>query len=357
MHCDLIKAAELDSFLRERWRRIQISNDYLSSPYFCVQFTQATAAVRNDVYVGVICDGNTIVGFFPFHRKRLGTGRPVALGLSDYHGVICEPTFECCATELLRACGLSSWKFDHLLPGQSGLSSAVTTWDKSPIIRLEQGLDAWQNQLDARARKQQKEVIRKQEKLEREIGPVKFVADSDSQSVLQTLISWKSAQCRETGVTDYLSIEWTSRLLRLLHGIREPDFQGMLSALYSGDQLVAAHFGMRSRHVWHFWLPSYCRTFQEWSPGSILLNRIIQEAATRQIKYIDLGKGVSTYKQRVMNDFILVGQGCARRRSLLNQVIACGQALENIQASAWMRQFLSIPARAMRRIERCQRYQ
>ena len=50
-------------------------------------------------------------------------------------------------------------------------------------------------------------------------------------------------------------------LLRRLFDTRSSDFGGMLSAVYAGPHLVAAHFGLRAGPVLHWWFPVYDPNF------------------------------------------------------------------------------------------------
>ena len=55
---------------------------------FGPEFTQAVAAVRGDVEVGVLEERGEPVGFFPFQRSRRNVARPVGGKMSDFQGLI-----------------------------------------------------------------------------------------------------------------------------------------------------------------------------------------------------------------------------------------------------------------------------
>lgn len=356
MRIQVIRAGQLAGDLAARWVQIQRANPDLSSPCFSLQFVLALATVRDDVHVAVILQQGRVVGFFPFHLSRLKIGRPIGLGLSDFHGVVTEPGIQLSPEALLASCDMVRWRFDHLVSGQSGFEGMVTNWQRSPQIRTDIGWDSYQQHLDTKARKQFKESLRKLQKLEQDHGPVRYIEHTDSAEVLQTVFDWKSQQCRETGVTDYFSYAWTTALIRKLHLIQDPDFQGVLSCLYVGDRLAAVHFGMRTDRVWHFWFPAYDHNVAEYSPGLILLYQIIRSAAESGMRHIDLGKGMSTYKERVMNHHVLVGSGCVQRPSLLNRLIACTESLECRGDGTLLQNMLNVPARILGRIARERRY-
>ena len=83
----------------------------------------------------------------------------------------------------------------------------------------------------------------------------------------------------------------------------------MLSLLYAGERLVAGHLGMRGQFVWHYWLPSYDPEMAKYSPGIILLLKMAEHASRVGIHTIDLGLGMSLYKQRLMSDSVTLAGG------------------------------------------------
>jgi CelD/BcsL family acetyltransferase involved in cellulose biosynthesis len=356
MRIQEIRGSDLTEELARCWARIQHANPDLSSPFFSPQYIQAVVGVRDDVQIAVMEHDNKVVGFFPFHRNRLGVARAAGLGLSDFHGAIVESGISWSASELFSQCRLVRWKFDHLAAAQSGFESAVSEHHPSPIIRLDQGFDGYIQALNARGRKQFKEVHRKQLKLEADHGDIRFVEHTSSDEILQIVMQWKSLQCRQAGLTDYFSFAWTRALLRDLHETQDSEFQGVLSCLYVGDRVAAVHFGMRTQRVWHYWFPAYSYELSAYSPGLILLYEIIRSAATSGRCYIDLGTGSATYKDRVMNDQILVGAGCVECPSLVNQLISCAESMERWNRDSFMQPLWTVPARVVRRVARCHRY-
>jgi CelD/BcsL family acetyltransferase involved in cellulose biosynthesis len=74
--------------------------------------------------------------------------------------------------------------------------------------------------------------------------------------------------------------------------------------------LVAAHFGIRSRRIWHWWFPAYDREFARYSPGLILLVEMMRAAEGLGLERIDLGRGEALYKRRLMTGAATVYSGC-----------------------------------------------
>ena len=192
MNVTVIRANELTADLMREWDRIQRASPELASPYFRPEFTAAVAIVRGDVRLAVLREGERIVGFFPFQRNWLGIGKPVGGALSDYHGVIIEPGIELNVRSLLRACGLVVWDFNHLVASQTMFAPYRRTADESPYMDLSRGYDAYMTERREAGTREITEASRKRRKLEREVGPVRFVAEGADPHVLADLARWKS---------------------------------------------------------------------------------------------------------------------------------------------------------------------
>ncbi|PLX48496.1 MAG: cellulose biosynthesis protein CelD [Desulfobulbaceae bacterium] len=357
MYYSVIPGRKLTSELTARWSAIQRADPTLASPYFRPEFTQAVAAVRDDVFVGLLEDNGEVVGFFPFQRSRGGMARPVGLGLSDYHGVIARSDAQWTASELMQGCKLIRWEFDHLPTSQQQFAACYNDVSESPIIEVSRGMAAYEASRDKSGRKQLREARRKSEKLATEVGPLSFTLHSAHQDILQQLLTWKSEQCRRTGTVDFFALDWCVKLISRIHATRESDFGGMLACLHAGETLAAVHFAMYSRQVWHSWFPAYNHELQEYSPGFVLLLELIQAASGQGIKYIDLGKGLSLYKKRVMTGRIPVAEGCLAIPSVYNRLRAFREKLESWGKHSRLKPLLRFPGRIVRNMDRKKRYE
>ena len=353
----VIPAHQLTTDLVARWSEIQKSDFSLSSPYFRPEFTQAVAKVREDVFISLLEHKERVVGFFPFHMKRGGIARSIGLGLSDYQGVIAEADSEWTSEELMNNCKIVRWEFDHLLVGQQQFVPYHSSISNSPIIDISQGMGAFEASRDKHGRKQLREVRRKGEKLEEQVGPLTFSFHSSNEDILKKLFEWKSDQCQRTGTVDFFALNWCVKLIKHIHSIQSPDFGGILSCLHSGETLAAVHFSMYSGNVWHSWFPAYNHELEKYSPGFILLLEMIKSAADQDIKYIDLGKGISLYKKRVMTSVIPVADGCIEVKSFQNRLWHIRKKAENWGRQSWLKPVLRIPGRIIKQKEMKERYE
>ena len=167
---------------------------------------------------------------------------------------------------------------------------------------------------------------RKRRKLAREVGPLRLEWHSAHTPLLETVFRWKSEQCRRTGSVDVFRRPWTRDLLHRIFETRTEQFEGVLSALYTGDQIAALHFGMRARHVLHWWFPVYNRSLQRYSPGGILLLGLAESASQRGVEIIDLGRGDDLYKTSFMTAANTVAEGSVRRGSPLAAAVRVHEA-------------------------------
>lgn len=311
MNVRLVPGGELSPAEVARWRQLQDATVGFASPYFCPEFTQLVASVRADVEVAVMEEDGRVVGFLPFQRGRRGIARPVAAGYCDHQGVIAEPGFDWDARQLLRSADISAWHFDHLLAEQAPFQPFHTARAESPILDVSRGLEHY---LAGRRRAGVRElagVQRKMRKLEREHGPLRFALATDDGDALATLVRWKREQYVRSGVVDVLADPWIRRALSLAQRTQGDRFAGLLSCLYSGDRLIAAHLGIRSSSVWHWWFPAYDPDLARYSPGLVLLLRMIEAAPALGVSVIDLGKGEERYKRSLMTGSIAIATGTA----------------------------------------------
>jgi CelD/BcsL family acetyltransferase involved in cellulose biosynthesis len=319
MKIEVIPAQELSAEYQALWAEIQAANRDLDSPYFHPEFTRVVAQVGRAVEVAVLSEAGRVVGFLPFERRKGNLGRPVAGPLSDFHGVVMRPGHAVDARRLVAACGLSAWFFRRLIAGQAAFESYRWALRGSPYIDTSRGFDAYCEQRRRSGGKTVGKTFRKLRKLERDLGPVRFEALTADREVLRSLITWKAEQCRRTGLFDYVSVPWTGQLLEALLCRRDDALRGMMAALYIGDELHAALYGMRSNRVLHLWITTYCRTWAQYSPGYQLLIKLIEAAPQLGIDRIDLGAGEDPFKQHFMSGTIPVAEGSVDLRTGAHQ--------------------------------------
>lgn len=348
MNITLFRPQQLRAEHLEAWSNIQEAEPTLESPFFRPEFTLAVAAVRPDVEVAVLGDPDSPVAFFPFQRNGRA-GRPVGGKLSDYQGVIAARGAGWDAESMIRGCGLSVWDFDHLLVAQEQFHDFHRFTDASPYLELSDGFDAYRATLRKSGVDELNATLRKGRKLQREVGPVRLEVRSTDAAVLRRLIEWKSAQYRRTRVTDVFAHRWTADVVERIFAHQNESFAGALSVLYAGDEIVAAHMGMLSHGVLHWWFPSYDTRFGQYSPGRLLLAELARAAQAHGIRRIDLGRGAEDYKARSMSGSIPVAVGSVDLRPLARRVRAGWWVARERLKKTPLRSIARVPARLLYR--------
>ena len=118
MRVSVVRPGELGLDDIASWRAMQAGTPSLASPFLSPEFTIAVGELRPGARVAVLSEGSAVVGFFPFERGRFGAGMPIATGLTDCQGLIHAAGLQWDARELVRACRLPAWRFDHLEASQ-----------------------------------------------------------------------------------------------------------------------------------------------------------------------------------------------------------------------------------------------
>jgi CelD/BcsL family acetyltransferase involved in cellulose biosynthesis len=350
MKVHVVRPAELSPDALALWRQFQAADPALAGPYFAPDFTLSIGRVRGNAFVGILEEDGAILGFFPFQRRWDGLGVPVSGPFSDYHGVIAHRDLSFEPLQLLRGCGLAAFRFTHLVVEQTAFQPYHRGVRLSRRIDVSSGFDAY-----LRRWRRDSELIagigRKQRKLAREVGALRYVARDRDASALRQVIAWKRDQYRRTRAIDCFRFAWTGALLADLQQIDEPEFGGILSTLWAGDQMVAGHMGMRSGGVWHHWFPAYDPNYHRCSPGLILLLKMAESCQGEKCTVIDMGTGDYPYKIQLANASQSVAEGQVGRLSLpvvgaqlRRAVERTAEALPLGPVSAW-------PGKAFRRIE------
>lgn len=320
MRISVLRPDELGPGDIAAWHAMQRSTPSLGNPFLSPEFVIAVGRVRPCARVAVLTDGPAVAGYFPFERRAFGVGVPVAAELTDCQGMIHAPGAEWDPRELLRACRICVWKFDHLVDDQRPFAAHRSAVIPSPTIDLSDGFDSYFKRLRESAPRFCSGLARRTRKLEREAGKIRFQVDSADTFPLRLLMSWKSAQYRRTGRPDRFAQPWVVGLVESLFATRSDAFHGMLSVLHAGDIPVAVSFNPRFDSVLAGWFMAYDPAFGPHSPGLIQVMRLAESSAALGVHLIDMGKGAKPYKDKLKNGEILVGEGVVTRRTPLAAV-------------------------------------
>lgn len=306
---------ELSTELRRAWHRAMDDSPDYANPFLAPEFAAGVGRYRAGARVAVLHEHAEPVGFLPYERNSFGVGRAIGLGLSDAQALVHRPGVTWDTQELLKACGLSVFEFDHLVEEQKPFGRHVTGTFASPVIDLKDGDgdDSYAEWLRGAYPGLAKTTLKKERRLARDLGEMRFVFDERDPRALPTLMRWKSAQYRRTGRMDRFARPWIVELVNHLYQVREEHFTGVLSVVYAGDRPVAAHFGPRSRTVFAPWFTAYDPDLRYYSPGLIMHLRMAQAAGRDGVRLMDLGRGDKEWKDWLKTRELRVGEGFATR--------------------------------------------
>lgn len=308
MKVTVVRPAELGPAELGRWRSLARESEPLRNPFLAPEFSLAVGAARDTARVAVLEDGSGIAGFFPHERRGRFLGTAIGAGISDCQAVVHRPGLHWQAVELVRACRLPVWEFDHLVATQPAFAPYHAQVAGSPVMDLAGGFPAY---VAARSRENGaiRSLERKARKLAREVGELRFEYEVADPGLLRTLMHWKSDQYRRTRARDQFASRWVTQVVTDLLATRAPSCTGTLSVLYAGDRPVAAHFGLRSEHVLSYWFPAYDPELGRYSTGLLLLLRMAEQAAAQGVGLVDLGRGQQRYKDELKTRELPVAQG------------------------------------------------
>ncbi len=298
---DVINADQLCGKIADRWSTLRRQNDRFASPYYDIEFTKAVARVRPGVEIAVLRDRvGQIEAFLPY--QRVGSrGEPVGGLLNDLHGVIgrvCDQADF--VKRVMPTADLSSFSFHASNMDDPGVKRFVFRQLSSHYIDLRSGWDVYERWSRFHSTTLRRHG-QKARALSRDIGPLRFEFNCRDANTLERLIELKRNKYQRTKTFDILSVPWAADLLREISRTQIRDFKGLMSVLYAGNELVAAHFGMVTDQILHYWFPTFDLRFAKYSPGTELLLRVARHAYQQGISKVDLGYGDDMYKFKFCN--------------------------------------------------------
>ncbi len=322
MNIQIIRPDELTPRQIQIWAGMMNSSDGTDSPFFHPEYVITLGRFRAPVRVAIVTENGREVAFFPFERHGK-IGRPLGIKLCDFQGIVRTPEVVIDVRELLAGCGLTVWKFDHVVASQPEFQDWHLRIEDSPYIDLSHGFEAYVAERKNAGVGSLSETRRKYRKFEREIGPLRFAWHAPDSEAFNTLLEWKSAQRKRTGTFDALQFEWVTQTLAAIREIHSEDFGGVFSTLHVDDTLVAVFLGMRTKTVLHKWFSAYNVELSKYSPGHLLSLAIIEEAAKQGLQRIDLGRGEDAYKRSLNSGSNLVGEGAVDLNPLRHMTRRC----------------------------------
>jgi CelD/BcsL family acetyltransferase involved in cellulose biosynthesis len=265
-------------------------------------------------FVAVIEEPSRPAVFFPFHRPTRLDSFAGPVPICDYQAFITPMSNNISVRDALRAAGLRTWSFENLIaPNEVAVQTTTTITQPSWCARLHTGFATYAEDLQ-RTHSSFKNITRNLKVIARDHGDMRFVCDCADPAVLTRIFSWKAERFNGG---DEVS-RWIVEAVDALRTTRTRQFGGVLSALYVGDRLAAAHFGIRSGRTLFYWFPAFNPEFGKYTPGHLLVTLLLQHLQELGCDVLDFGPGGEKYKVYFANTEILVRRGFVELPSLLN---------------------------------------
>jgi CelD/BcsL family acetyltransferase involved in cellulose biosynthesis len=316
------------------WKAFCRNNPDLTSPFYTPPYARAAAQAQGRVYVCVLKRHGQIAGFLPFQfrgalQEWLGYADRVGEEMTDYFGLIAEPSLRIQVRDLLRLAGLNYLYFTHLDESQLVHGLPAERPEVGLRLQLVPQIDYWSQQMRERSRKLVSETERLERAVQREHGPLRFcMTEAEWQEPLRHLMARKGEQYARTGRPNMFAEGWRVRLLENLASINEAGCRGSLSTLYAGDTWVASHFGLRGGSVLHYWFPVYNPDLKRYAPGRLLLKQVIQSAPAAGIECVDRGAGDNYTKRLFTNQEHRFYRGVWYRHGIRSTAVRLHQSLK-----------------------------
>jgi CelD/BcsL family acetyltransferase involved in cellulose biosynthesis len=349
---DIVTIDGIGASERQAWQDFRAQNPSLASPYFSLAFTEAVARRRNDTRIAILHRNGTIAGFLPLQMSRTGVARPIGGPLCDHHGLI-TATPDLDIEAALAGSGFGVFSYHGALADQASFARrAAAAPEMSWVSDLSGGYDSFLEDCARDDAKAMRNIRARQRKLAEMGDEVVFRIDDRRPEAFRAVIETKREQYRRTGALDVFVASWVRELIEDLFDTDTPELAGMLSTIEINGELAAAHFGMRSERVLHYWFPVYWPEFSKLGPGLTLYLEIARYLEARGVNQIHLGPGDYDFKRRLSNAGFGVVSGYLKRPSIAHAMVKTGQVIDGYAQALPLGRMSNWPGKALRRLDK-----
>ncbi len=290
---DVIDLGELPREDWEVWRRHHAARrdgaGMCESPDFLVPLAQVIGhcrAVR-------IRDGAETVGYIPIYQP-FGPSFAFPIPMCDYQSVALFKSTRIDFHRILQQAGICRWKYENLTEC-NGLSEISHRFARRSVPVIQLG-GSFSEYLGDRARGGTKfQSIKKlSRRLAREVGNVSVVRPNSNEEFIDRLLEYKQHRQPEQQPFD----RFVRRALLRFAESQNGEIRGAPYVLMAGDDVLALSFLLEADDHAFGWFCGYEPRFAKYSPGSLLLLKVIEEMHVRKFKAFDLGPGGEPWKER-----------------------------------------------------------
>jgi CelD/BcsL family acetyltransferase involved in cellulose biosynthesis len=303
-HVDVVSLAEVPQKDIAAWRLHHASRSNVvgvcESPDFLLPISQVLGncrAIR-------LRDGSETIGYIPIYQP-MGPTLAFPIPMCDYQAVaIFEPTTYDLRS-IVRRAGIYRWKYENITEF-NGLDLISRRFDRgyAPIVKVTgEPARYYSERADSGVTF---ETIRRQErKLSRKVGKVLLNRVEADEAFIDHLL-----ECKRYRQPDMRPFEkYVGEVLLKFSQSRNAAIAGVGYVLKAGEEDVAFGFTLENgRHAFG-WFCGYDPRFAKYSPGSMLILKLIEEMHLRGFESFDLGPGGEPWKERFANWHRPVGIG------------------------------------------------
>ena len=136
----------------------------------------------------------------------------------------------------------------------------------------------------------------------KKLGKLEFKIMSENENltkIVNFIISNKSEQYKRTNAWNLFKIDSNKNFFRLIHMKLKQNI--FIASLSLDNEMIAAHSGFVYNNRLYYLFPAYNHIYNKYSPGKILLKKLIEISTSRRIDNFDLTIGYENYKKNYSN--------------------------------------------------------
>ncbi len=291
-----VDVIELDGLSREDWeiwRHYHASRrdgaGMSESPDFLVPLAREIGKCR----LVRMREGTKIVGYIPVYQP-FGPSFAFPIPMCDYQAVAffnaSRPDFR----RILQQAGICRWKYENITDGV-GLSEISHRLDRRSIPMVSMA-GSFSDYLGDKAGSGSRfhSIWKLNRRLVRDFGRVTVARPRSNERFVDRLLEHKRS--RQADAPPYERFVKKTLLRFVEH--ESGEIRGAPYVLMAGDEVVALSLLLEAGDQAFGWFCGYEARYAKYSPGSLLLMKIIEDLHARKFSSFDLGPGGEPWKER-----------------------------------------------------------
>jgi CelD/BcsL family acetyltransferase involved in cellulose biosynthesis len=264
-----------------------------------LDYARAVCRADESGRLAVVEDNGEICAFIPYSKGDDGIATTLGGGQTALDGLV-SANDRIDLMAVVRGAGLRGWRFSRAPGEQRALDPYRYQGDYHAesiyFSDLRNGYNGYVQALPKGGRNEIASAARRRRALEREVGEVSFEWNSDDPSHLPLLLNWKSDQFES--MRSWLLSPLNYALVRELADSDSEDYSCLTSALYAEARPISICLSLRRGHILSQWISAFDPEFSRFSPGTLNMLAMFEEAPERGVEIADFGYGNDLYKQR-----------------------------------------------------------